>query len=265
MKKTASSVKTDTRKASTETKATRKSKKVSEAAPKTASVEEFPAYNEEAWKWMAGQSIAGAYSPIMYIGLEVSNQIAAILGRSMTLEEAQYLVKVDGPFIMCAYTGVEFQPVEYVFRVPPGLKEKLATGLKLTDCPLVTGGAFYPNKKTGDMMALSGSVFTWNPRGQRYEWCKSSPLVIAAEEARKMVGFMKWGAPSHQVQIILGKKKEAKDRRNKIASLMAEAFAPERHSSRFGIGGQVEDAVRRGGQKDHRNGRRPKHHEIAED
>ncbi len=224
---------------------------------------EFPAYDEEAWKWMAEQSIPGAYSPIMYIGVEVSHQIAAILGRPMTLEEAQYLVKIDGDFVKCAYTGTEFQPVEYVFRVPPGLKDKIAAGAKLTEVELVTGGAFYFNKGKGEMMPLSGSVFEYDRRAQAYRWCMSSPLVIAANEARKITGHMKWGAPSHQIGKIMNARQENRERHEKIAGLMAEVFAPRR-DSRFGIGKEAQGELGKLKLR-HRNGRRQRHHEVTED
>lgn len=248
-------------------KTTRKSKvkvvATKEVVEATKKVAEFPAYDEEAWKWMASQSIPGAYSPIMYIGLEVSNQIATILGRSLNLEEAQCLVKVDGPFVTCAYTSTEFQPVEYVFRVPPGLKEKLADGMKLTEISLVTGGAFYFNKKKNVMMPLSGSVFQYNRRVQCYEWCMNSPLVIGANKAREITGHMKWGAPSHEIEKIMSARQESRNRNEKIAGLMAEVFAPQR---RFGnnVGDEVEEGLRRRGNKDHRNGRRRERKELQE-
>lgn len=216
----------------------------------------FPPYDEEAWKWMASQSIPGAFSPIMYIGQEVSRSIADILGRPMTLEEAQYLVRVDGPFVMCASEDVEFQPIEYVFRVPPGLKDKIAAGQKLTEVELITGGAFYVDHKKGVAVALSGSVFQYNNRAMRYEWCKSSPLVIAAEESKKVAGYMKWGSPSHQVQNILDAISRSRGRRDKISGLMSSLVAP-RPQRRFGnnVGDQVEDGLRRS-KKDHHNGSR---------
>lgn len=226
---------------------------------------EFPSYDEVAWKWMANQSIPGAFSPIMYIGQEVSRSIADILGRSMTLEEAQYLVRPDGPFVMCASEDVEFQPVEYVFRVPPGLKEKIAAGQKLTEVGLITGGAFYIDHKKGVAVALSGSVFQYNNRATpaRYEWCKSSPLVIAAEESRKMAGYMKWGAPTHQVQKILDAKNQAKTRRNKIAGIMTNLVPQHRFGNN--VGQDVDEALRRrGGKNNKRNGHHRHERELQE-
>ena len=211
------------------TKATgKKATKVVKPSEKSTSTSttDFPPYNAQAWQWMSQESIPGAFSPILYIGTEVSIKISRLLGSPMTLEEAQHLVQPDGEIATCASEGTGFQPVKYVPFLPKGLEKQLAEGKSLTEIELPYGGAYYVNKAQ-ELVAFSGSVFHYNPRRQDYEWCHTSPLVITAEEIRKLTGRMQWGVPFEIANRMIKSRTENKERRRKISSL-ASSLLPNR-------------------------------------
>ncbi|MDP3962507.1 MAG: hypothetical protein Q8Q03_01420 [bacterium] len=207
-----------TKKPATRKKAV-KAVEASENQPETSTLGNFPPYNSAAWNWMCQESIPGAFSPILYIGTEVSMRISQLLGRSMLLEEAQHLVQPDGKMATCAAEGKKFQPVKYVPFLPKNLEAQLAKGETLMEIPLPYGGAYYINKNQ-ELVAFSGSVFHYNPRKQDYEWCHTSPLVIAAEEIRKITGRMQWGVPFDTVNKMVQSRAENQERRKKISSLV---------------------------------------------
>src|SRR3990167_4203208 len=135
------------------------------------STTDFPPYDAEAWAWMSNQSIPWAFSPILYIGTQVSVEVSKIIGRPMNLEEAKHLVQPDGEedeikkmkiidaegptreevvrthAYKCASEGTRFRPVRYLPFIPKNLDKQIAAGNKLMEISLPYGGAFYVNKK----------------------------------------------------------------------------------------------------------------------
>jgi uncharacterized membrane protein len=209
---------------------------IAEESGPAQSVEEvdFLPYDPDAWKWMAEQSIPGAYSPILYIGTEVSARIAQILGRPMNIIEAQYLVQPDGPVTDCSAINARFQPIRYLPFEPRWLEKELRAGKSLTELDLPWGGAYYI-KKDGTVLAFSGSVFHYDSRSECYRWCKSSPLVIAADATKDRFNQRPvWGSPLEEIQNILDARRETRERENKIGALVADIVPISRRMSRMG-------------------------------
>lgn len=234
----------------TKPKKVRKTPKTAEEAANPAAVSTvttYPPYDQQAAEYMF-QKQPGTYSLIHFIGEQVSREIAAILGRSITLPEAQHLVSADGDPTTCASEGVEFQPVKYLPFVPKGLKEKIGRDKALVDIQLPWGGAYYLTKD-GKTIAYSGSVFRYNARRQRYEWANGSPLVIIADEIGKRYGQRQWGVPFAEVENILKVRSAAADRRTRIGKMVTN-IAPIR---RPGLG-RMSDAFERAEEETSRGG-----------
>ncbi|MDE1975425.1 MAG: hypothetical protein KGI49_02885 [Patescibacteria group bacterium] len=180
----------------------------------------YPLYSPEAAEWVYRPTIPGAYPPIFYIGEIVSLGIARLLGRSISLEEAQYLVQTDGEPTVCALTGIQFQPVLYLPFVPRDLEFRLKDeGKKLTEIALPFGGAFYVNKEN-EIVAFSGPVFHYVRRHERYERKSDSPLVSVAEEFGRVRGNDDWGKPYQHALNLQASIKAARERREKVHSLV---------------------------------------------
>jgi hypothetical protein len=212
-----------------------KAKITKDSAETTPTKTAYPPYNEQAAKYMY-EKVPGAYSRILYIGEQVSKEIAEILGRSITLPEAEHLVSLDGEIAVCAASDpnnpVKFQPIKYLPFVPKGLREKIRSGIPLVDMRLPLGGAYYL-KKDGTVIAYSGSVFRYNLRQQRYEWADTSPLVMAADLIGKRYGHRQWGVPFSEVANILKARAAAAERRQRIEN-MVENIAPRHPLVRMG-------------------------------
>ncbi len=228
-------------------------KKVAKAAPASekvtetsteAAVAEFPPYDEEAWGWMSNESIPGAYCPILYTGTDVSIKISKLLGRPMTLKEAQHLVQADGEEATCASEGKVFQPVKYVPFLPQDLEARLSNGESLTEVDLPYGGSYYVSKDN-ETIAISGCVF--HARDGKYEWNHKSPLVITAQEMGKRHGKMMWGVPLNMAQQIIESRTANNERRKKISAFVANLLP-----TRKGLGRGAD-----GFDKADRNGKHP--------
>lgn len=191
----------------------------------------YPPFDAEAKEYMY-EPVPGAYSRILYIGPTVTSEIAEILGRSITLEEAKCLVCNDGEPVVCAQTGEEFQPMKYLPFVPNNLRTRIEAGDRLADIQLPFGGAFYVTKDL-NALALSGSVFRYVRRHDRYEWASgSSPMVIMAEEMGRQYGRREWGHTSEEVEAVIASMKTARERRDKIKTLAARIMPINRRHHR---------------------------------
>ena len=189
-------------------------------------------YDEEAWRYMSGPSIDGAHCPIYYIGQKVSSDIAEILGRPMTIEEAQYLVHADGPVVTCHSEGVPFQPVKYVPFCPDNLRAAIAAGKKLTTTSLLWGGAFHVGKDN-EPIALSGAVYHYSADRRRYEYFNASPLVKMASALEKIHGRKIWGKPWEDIQRIIRSRNESMEREKRIAGIADNVYVPEGRFTKF--------------------------------
>ena len=212
----------------TETKTVKKSKRIPKTAEtttvKVAPTTTYSPYDKEAFHYMFVERVPGAFSPFHYVGPKVSEEIAQILGRSINLEEAKHLVKLDGPRVTCALRKIEFQPMAYLPFTPRDLGARIQAGEKLTDIKLPYGGAFYITRNR-EVLAYSGSVFLFNKRHQRYEWASiSSPLVMFAEVAGEKLGRDKeWGHTSEEVNAVL-EAMDTKARERKLLENMASTI-----------------------------------------
>jgi hypothetical protein len=223
-----------------------------------AETKQFQPYDQQAWSWMSGQSILGAFSPILYIGPKVSAEIASILGRPINLEEAKYLVQPDGPVMTCATEGIRFQPVKYVPFTPRNLKEAISSGKKLTEIDLYWGGAFYIDAKENLPMAFSGSVWhfkTGKAREGAYEWMRTSPLVMMANSMKDKYGDMSWGIPLEEALAVIDSRAKALERKKKIDGLTNRVLAPR--SNRFNSVGDAFRNAKHDHQEDHRSQKAP--------
>lgn len=207
-----------------------------------------PPYDKDAADYMCRKR-EGTFSLIHFIGEQVSRELAEILGRSITLPEAEHLVSLDGDPTICASEDVEFQPVKYLPFTPKGLKEKIDRGESLVDIQLPWGGAYYLTKD-GKTIAYSGSVFHYNHRRQKYEWANNSPLVIVADEIGKRCGQRQWGVPFSEVDNILKARTAGTERRQRIGKMVTN-IAPIR---RPGLG-RVSDAFKLAWHSDRGNGK----------
>lgn len=255
----------------TETKATKASKTSKATSRKVAKKDkkpevglEYQPYDVEAWEYMRQASIPGAYAPILYIGEKVSEGVAKILGRSMTLEEAKYLVGPDGDPVTCSSEGIEFQPIRYLPFVPRSLDTQIKEGRRLTEIDLPFGGAFYVNRNN-EITGFSGTVYHYVAKRQRYEWNSNSPLVMVAEELGRQRGQIDWGVTYEHAIKIQTARLAAIERRGKIGKLAKELISnrPDRHAQREdrvpdwrvrSVAGAFADADT---ERNRRNGRKP--------
>ena len=209
---------------------------------------EYTPYDEAAWEWMRKGSIPGAYPPVTYVGTDVSAGVSRILGRSITLDEAQQMVHADGEIAICSVTGKEFQPIAYLPFVPNNLASKIEAGMALTEIDLPMGGAFYLNK-SDEIVALSGSVYHYARRfrGGQYVWFKDSPLCQMALAMKEKTGEMDWGTTLEGVQRRLQAKQETARQEKAINDLAGSIQSNRRRKGSHDNGGTH--------QRDHRMGR----------
>lgn len=188
-------------------------------APDTSPVvASFEPYDAEAWAWM-WTPITGAHCPILYVGWTTSVKLSKMLGRSMTIDEAQHLVKLDGEMVKCALTGELFQPVKYLGYITQQIEDDIKDGKALTEIPIRYGGAFYAGEKE-EPIGYSGKVFRYNKATQTYDtdYSEENKLVELAEAMKDMYGKRYWGVSYERATKKLMIKAERKNIRNDIAA-----------------------------------------------
>ena len=172
---------------------------------------EYPIFDKEAGDWVYRSSIPGAYAPVLYIGETIARGISQMLGRSLTLAEAQYLVSPDGEPTFC-YSERDkkdgdkklFQPVKYLPFIPQSLEQRLKDGEEFTDIDLPWGGAYYVTRDN-EIVAFSGAVFHYDRHKRHYGWHARSPLVRMARkmlETKNGLDKPDWGKPLQDVKNI---------------------------------------------------------------
>jgi hypothetical protein len=172
---------------------------------------EYPIFDQEAAAWVYRGSIAGAYAPVLYIGEMIAHGISQMLGRSLTLAEAQHLVSPDGEPAFC-YSEREkkdedkklFQPVKYLPFIPKNLEQRLKDGEEFTSIDLPWGGAYYVTRDN-EIVAFSGAVFHYDRHKRHYGWHARSPLVRMARkmlETKNGLDKPDWGKPLQDVKNI---------------------------------------------------------------
>lgn len=210
-----------------------------------ASNEPYPTFDTEAWNWIwSKNSFPKAHPPILYLGMNVPDEIANILGRSITLEEAQCLVQADGPITKCAVTKKEFQPVKYLPFVPYTLANQLAKK-KLTEIHLPFGGQYYIKNDLATIIAASGSRFkhikaTKEERKagkeDRYIPYYRGAMDKLAKALAKAMGVKKpeWPEPLEDVQRRISAREEDEVNDKAVNELVGEIAVktPWRHKSK---------------------------------
>ncbi len=210
----------------------------------------YPTFEPKAWRWV-WTAMKGAPSPILFLGMNVPDEIAGILGRSLTLEEAQYLVQTDGPVTKCSVTKEEFQPVKYLPFVPPSLQHNLMTLKKpLAEVRLPYGGQYYTNKN-GSVIPVSGSRYKYQKARHAGEDDKYVPFFNGALQKvsralAKKLGQTEpvWPVTYEQATGKL-RVREKNDKNDKaVNALLGDIDAPRRKSGRrdWRHGAQVRDA-----------------------
>ena len=257
------------------------------AAPVTPTAEapsgpEYPIFDQEAAAWVYRGSIAGAYAPVLYIGETIAHGISQILGRSLTLAEAQHLVSPDGEPTFC-YSEREkkdeekkpFQPVKYLPFIPQSLEQRLKDGEEFTSIDLPWGGAYYVTREN-EIVAFSGAVFHYDRHNRRYGWHARSPLVRMARkmlETKKGLDKPDWGKPLQDVMNIKASRATIAAEDATFGAIANDLLA-NRQSSRHRSGNRDNGGARRRDTRMERaqmdeafekgNGRRRNNHEAVE-
>ena len=226
----------------------------------------YPTFEPKAWRWV-WTAMKGAPSPILFLGMNVPDGIAGILGRSLTLEEAQYLVQTDGPVTKCSVTKESFQPVKYLPFASQSLLRALEGGKSLLEIRLPYGGQYY-TKKDGSVLPVSGSRYKYEKakhagEDDRYVPFFNGALQKVSRALAKKLGQKEpvWPVTYEQATGKL-RVKERNDKNDKaVNALLGDIDAPRRKSGRrdWRLGAQVRDAF----SKAKRNGsRKPR---VAQD
>ncbi len=222
----------------------------------------YPTFEPNAWRWV-WTAMKGAPSPILFLGMNVPDEIAGILGRSITLEEAQCLVQVDGPVTKCSVTKEKFQPIKYLPFTPPSLQHQLKKRT-LTEVRLPYGGQYY-TKKDGSVLPVSGSRYKYEKarhagEDDRYVPFFNGALQKVSRALAKKLGQKEpvWPVTYDQATGKL-RVREKNDKNDKtINALLGDIDAPRRKSGRrdWCPGAQVRDAFSKSkkskGSKKHR-------------
>lgn len=191
-------------------------KELADSTKAGAAGEEYQPFTTAAWDWMVSKdSIPQAERPLWYIGPKVLCEIASVIKRSISLEEAKCLVQPDGQIEECALTKVKFQPVAYVPFCPKGLAAQIETGETLLTARLPYGGAFY--NKGDEKVAISGAVYYYEEQGNSYPEASSSPLVIMANAMKKGTK-RQWGMPRERFDEVTAIRSQRKERKTLVRS-----------------------------------------------
>jgi hypothetical protein len=85
----------------------------------------FPAIAEGAWGWYNNPMSLGGTRPRSWLPLAIAYELSQAIGRSLSLEDLQFLVQKDGEPMVCTACGKGFQPVKWVT-----ITQKLVDALK---------------------------------------------------------------------------------------------------------------------------------------
>jgi hypothetical protein len=208
-----------------------------ETAAPTAKPEKIKPFEQEAYNWMIGREAFGGVSPSMFVPIYSAQNhgytilgcdiLAEVLGRSLTLAEAQMLVSKDGETkCKCSNPacGKEFVPVKWTRitgKLRDSLKESKDLAKTLAENQGFVSGSYYmvQSKK----VPFCGSPFWISKKhGGRFELAlefRDGKIVNGTCNARmhdvnlKPVGDSGesrklWGMPSTKIESIINQREE---------------------------------------------------------